>query len=51
MKSLTVRLDDETHKAFKVALAKSNGQKAQEVFERAVKEYIEKTNTDFPKRD
>lgn len=50
MKSLTVRLDDETHKAFKVALAK-NGQKAQEVFERAAKEYIEKTNTDFPKRD
>jgi predicted transcriptional regulator len=39
MKSLTVRLDDETHKAFKVALAK-NGQKAQEVLERAVKEYI-----------
>jgi predicted transcriptional regulator len=50
MKSLTVRLDDERHKEFKVALAK-NGQKAQEVFERAVKEYIEKTNTDFPKRD
>lgn len=50
MKSLTVRLDDKTHKEFKIVLAK-NGQKAQEVFERAVKEYIEKTNTDFPKRD